>query len=161
MLGAAILAALLLPAAAPAAPEGFRLSTPLTVRAVKIGGHQQVTVWCARTQQVWRDTAQTEEGATAHGRTRLSTREIMLPPARCGSLERWLRGKTVDTELLAIAIFTLTHEVAHAARWIRDELAADCYATRHFDRAARAFGVRSERTLRRLRVEAPLIPSLC
>ena len=166
-----MLVALAVPATpAVAAPEGFRLSGPLTVRAVSVGGNAAVTVHCARTQAVWREeTADRTDGSSyVAGMTDVATREIMLPVGRCATLERWLRGRAVDMEWFADALFTFAHELAHATTGVphdgtggRDDLAADCYATRKYDVVARAFGVKRASTLRRLRNDAPLIPSLC
>lgn len=156
------LALLLSAPAAAAAPDGFRLSAPLTARSVKVGGNPAVTVNCALSSRAWADTAGSTDAANAAGRTNMTTREIELPPSRCAPLERWLKGKTVDMELFAYALFTLAHEVAHAAVGERDELAAECYATRRFNATARAFGVKRNATLRRLRDQAPLVsPSFC
>jgi hypothetical protein len=157
----AALIVLAFPAVSSAAPEGFRLSVPLTLRAVKVGANPVVTVHCARTTAIWRSTASSEEAAEAAGRTNSVTREIMLPPASCLPLEKWLRGKTVDRYVLADAMFTFAHELGHAAPGLRDELAADCYATRKFNAVARAFGVKRQATLTRLRNDAPLVPQLC
>lgn len=121
-----------------------------------------VTVHCARTLTIWRQTVQVEGGIyEVAGRTDMTTREVMLPTGRCATLERWLRGRTVDMALLAHALFTFGHELGHAATGERDELAADCYATRRYSVIARAFGVKQALTLQRLRNDAPLIPSLC
>lgn len=145
-------------ASAAAAPEGFRYSKPLTDRAVKVGGNPKVTIHCARTLRVWWDTGWSDDSKYAAGRAFFNTREIHLPPNRCLPLERWLQGRRVDMPLLSAALFTFAHELGHAARLIRDELRADCYATAKYNAVARAFGVKSARTLQRLRNDAPLLP---
>lgn len=147
-------------ASATAAPEGFRLSQPLTDRAVRVGSNPVVTVHCARSQAIWVEAAITVESKDAVGRANMRTLEIMLPPSRCVPLERWLKGKRVNPEFLAEALFTLAHEMAHASAGIRDELEADCYATAKYSTVARAFGVKSSRTLTLLRERAPLLPPL-
>jgi len=139
-----------------AAIDGFRLSAPLTARAVSVGGNPAVTVHCSLTMVLWRSTAQTADGADAVGRANRVTDEISLPTTRCATLERWLRGKQVYMDLLAWAMFIYAHELGHIVLDTSNEYAADCYAARKFNVVARAFGVKRAATLRLLRDELPL-----
>jgi hypothetical protein len=142
--------------ASTAAPEGFRLSAPLTTRAIAVGGNPAVTVHCSRTLAIWRASARTEAEARAAGRANRATDEIELPTGRCATMERWLRGQKVYMDLLADALFTLAHEVGHIVLDTSDEVKADCYATRKYSAFARAFGVKRAATLQQLRNDAPL-----
>ena len=139
-----------------AAPEGFRLSAPLTKRAVTVGGSPAVTVHCSRTMADWRRTAEDAEGADAVGRADRATDEVFLPTTRCATLERWLRGQRVYPDLLAWALFIYGHELGHIVLDTPGEQGANCYAARKFNVVARTFGVKSAATLRALRDELPL-----
>ena len=161
----ATLLTLLIVSVASAAPDGFRLSAPLTARAVAVGRDPAMTVHCARTTAVWRQTVDANGpntlGRSVGGLADRAAKELWLPPRGCQPLERWLQGKRVDMQVLSYALFVIAHETGHIVLNRADEPSANCYATNKYTEVALAFGVKSTVTLQRLRNDAPLIPFLC
>lgn len=147
----------LLVAAAEAAPDGFRRSEPLSQRAAKLAWNQKLTVHCARTEAIYRDTGASDDTGDSDGRASRATKEVELPPRTCLPMEQWLRGKRVSRKTFAYALFVLAHEVGHIKNNSPDEDEADCYASKKYTALARLFGVKSASTLRELRIYAPLL----
>ena len=146
-----LLAALALTAAASAAPDGFRESARLTPIASGVTG-RPVTVWCARTPAIWRDTVVPlypgQRWATLNGYAMVNEPATYLAPWVCQTLEGWLRGKSAPTpEVLGRRLLTLVHEAIHL-RGILDEGVTDCTALSLVPGVARAsFRIRSAKVL--------------
>ena len=150
-----LLSALALAAAASAAPDGFRESVRLSPIASGVAG-RPVTVWCARTPVIWRDTVRAVLGPNAPlpgGWAEVpDAGSMQLSPRVCQMLEGWLRGKSVPTpEDLGRGIRVLVHESVHLRTpgVDDDEGVTDCTALSLLPTVARtSFKIRSAKVLR-------------
>lgn len=164
-----LLVALIATSGAFAAPEGFRDSSRLTVRARALSGNDTAAVYCARTYSDWR--AKVAEwfdpnvGSGARGLTVYSENSAYIEPASCAALEAWLRGKSVSLWSVGQGALTLAHEANHL-RGIVDERTAECYALRDLPTTLRRhFGVKTTKTLREMLAGAKSLnrrsPTIC
>lgn len=164
-----LLVALIATSGALAAPDGFRESSRLTVRARALSGNEATVVYCARTYSDWR--AKVEEwfgpevGSGARGLTVYSENAAYIEPASCVSLESWLRGKKVSIWSVGQGSLTLAHEANHL-RGIVDERTAECSALRDLPATLRRhFGVKATKTLREMIAGAKSLnrrsPTIC
>lgn len=128
----------LVPVARAEAPDGFRESPKLTVRAAKLSGKPDAKVYCASTIGAW--ARQTAGRPELRGQTNMRTLEMFLPRAVCHTLEGHLAGRAVLPRLLAFHLHVFGHETVHLRGW-ESEVVANCFAMRDFKKIARAFGI--------------------
>lgn len=146
-----VVALTLVPVALADAPDGFRESPRLGVRAARIAVVPDTRVYCATTATGWQEFALAKAGSRgALGITSRAAREVFLAPTICRTLEGWLRGHRFTNRALALSIHVLTHEAQHV-RGTRNEQQADCIALRRFAFAARTFGVKNQKRLTAMR----------
>ena len=145
-----LVSALVLSAAAFAAPDGFRESSRLTPIAQALSV-PDASVYCALTPASWRDANPGDASwATLNGKTVYVDNAMYLAPWVCQPLERWKRGKTAPLADVGRAMLTLSHEAAHL-RLVYDERTAECSALSELRSIARTyFGIKTAKTWRQV-----------
>lgn len=122
---------------AAAAPDGFYASPRLAPAASFVAG-KPVKVWCAKTEDVWRETMDANGGGEANGLAVVGSDEMRLSPVICLSLQMKLGGRIVPLNSFAPSLLGLVHEAIHD-RGSFDEGKTDCAAVHEMPRVAVKF----------------------
>lgn len=141
-----LLVALVATSGAFAAPEGFRESSRLTVRAKALSGNEATAVYCARTVAAYDEMVDELLGPNAPNPRAFAIptmNSIYLYNSTCLALEKWIRGKAVSLHSVGVEAHTLAHEAQHLAGVI-DERTAECSSLRFLPDTLRRHFAREE-----------------
>lgn len=143
--------ALIATSGAFAAPEGFRDSFRLTMRAKAINGNEDAVVYCARTIAAYEEMVDELLGPNAPSPRAFAIptmNSIYLYNSTCLTLENWIRGKPVSPYSVGVEAHTLAHETQHLAG-VTDEQEAECSSLRTLSETLRRhFAVKRIKTNR-------------